>query len=204
MQWASIFKCRVYVFLVHETTDLISGRPWSKNQVCPIVKPISLSKNFNWRVIALHGVSFCCTAMWISYKCAYFPSLLSLLPITSISRSSQSTQLSSLFYITASHKLSNFTHGSVYVYMWHLCQCCSLNSSHPLLPPLCPQSVFSVCVSIPDLQIGSSVLFFWISYIYVNMWYLFFFFWFIALCITGSRIIHLTIINSNSFFFMTE
>ena len=35
-------------------------------------------------------------------------------------------------------------------------QCCSLNPSHPLLPPLHPQ-VCSLCISIPALQIGLSV-----------------------------------------------
>ena len=35
----------------------------------------------------------------------------------------------------------------------------SLNSSHPLLPPLCPQSVLYVCISTAVLQIGSLVPF---------------------------------------------
>ena len=43
------------------------------------------------------------------------------------------------------------------IYTFH---CYSLNSCHPVLPPLCPRSVLYVCVSIPALQIGSSVPFF--------------------------------------------
>ena len=35
------------------------------------------------------------------------------------------------------------------------CQCYSLDSSHPLLPLLCPDSVLYVCVSVSALQIGS-------------------------------------------------
>ena len=35
----------------------------------------------------------------------------------------------------------------------------SLNSSYPPLPPLCPQVCFYICISIPALQIGSSVPF---------------------------------------------
>ena len=38
----------------------------------------------------------------------------------------------------------------------------SLHSSHPLLPPLCPQ-VSSLCVSIAALQMGSSVPSFWFA-----------------------------------------
>ena len=44
-----------------------------------------------------------------------------------------------------------------------------------------------ICVSIPVLQIGSSVPFFQIPYMSVNMQHLFFSFWLTSLCITGSR-----------------
>ena len=59
----------------------------------------------------------------------------------------------------------------------YICQCYSLNSSHPLLPPLRPESVLYVCISIPALQIGSSVPFFYIPYMCINMWNSFFSFW---------------------------
>ena len=49
------------------------------------------------------------------------------------SRSSQSDRLGSPCYITVSHQLSNL-HMIVYI-----CQCYSLDSSHPLLSPLCPE-----------------------------------------------------------------
>ena len=42
----------------------------------------------------------------------------------------------------------------------------------------------------------------WIPYICVNIWDLFFSFWLISLCITGSRFIHLTRSDSNLLFFM--
>ena len=43
------------------------------------------------------------------------------------------------------------------MYIFH---CYSLNSCHTVLPPLCPMSVLYICISIPALQIGSSVPFF--------------------------------------------
>ena len=49
------------------------------------------------------------------------------------SRLLQSTRLSFLCYIATSYQLS-ILHTVVYIF-----QCYSLNSSHPLLPPLCPQ-----------------------------------------------------------------
>ena len=39
----------------------------------------------------------------------------------------------------------------------YMSQCYPLSSSHPLTPPLCPMSVLYVCVSLPALQISSSV-----------------------------------------------
>ena len=43
------------------------------------------------------------------------------------------------------------------------------------------KSILYICVSIPALQIGSSVTFFWTSYMCVNIWYLFFSFWLTSL-----------------------
>ena len=57
----------------------------------------------------------------------------------------------SLCSTTSSHQLSIL---NMIVYT---CQRCSLNSSHPLLPLFCPQVQPYVYVSIPTLQIGSSV-----------------------------------------------
>ena len=61
-----------------------------------------------------------------------------------------------------------------------------LNPSHLLLPRWGHKSVLYICVSIPSLQIGSSVLFFQIPYICVNIWYLFFSLRLMSLCVTGS------------------
>ena len=74
----------------------------------------------------------------------------------------------------------------------------------PFIPPslsLLPhvhKSVLCVCVSIAALQIGSSGPSFYISCICVNIWYLFFPFWFISLCIIGSRFIHFIRTDSNA------
>ena len=62
------------------------------------------------------------------------------------------------------------------------------------------QSLFYTCFSSAALQVGS-ILFFWIPYMCVNI-YLFFSFWLISLSITGSRLIHLTRTDSNSFLFI--
>ena len=66
------------------------------------------------------------------------------------------------------------------------------------IPCCVHKSILCICVFISSLQIGSLVLFFWISYMCVNIWYLFFPFWFTSLCITSSRFIHLTIFYSLS------
>ena len=89
-------------------------------------------------------------------------------------RSSQNAGLGSLCHTATSHY---FTRDTIYIYN----QRYLLNSSHPHLPPLCPQ----VCY-----LLGLSVPFFWIPHICVNIWYLFFSFWFTSLCLRGSRFIH--------------
>ena len=82
----------------------------------------------------------------------YVPCLLKLshtLPIPP-SRSLQSTLLSCLCCTAASHC---FTNGNVYVSVL-------LSQFVPLSPSLCVQkSILCVCIFIPTLQIGSSVLF---------------------------------------------
>ena len=68
--------------------------------------------------------------------------------------------LSSLGYRATSHQRS-----ALYMVM-EMLQCSSLNSSHPLLPPLCLQ----VCVSIAALQVCSSEPSLEIPYICVNIY----------------------------------
>ena len=58
-----------------------------------------------------------------------------------------------------------------------------------------------ICISIPSLQIGSSIPFFQILHTCINTLYLFFSFWLISLCITSSRFIHLTRTDSNLCFY---
>ena len=105
--------------------------------------------------------------IYIYYIYIYFlslepPSLWSLspTPLSHSSRWSQDARLGSLCYISTSHYLS-VLHMIVYI-----CQCYFLNSSHPLLPRCIHKSNLNVCITIPALQIGSSVPFFQITYIY--------------------------------------
>ena len=79
------------------------------------------------------------------------------------SRSSQSTRLSCLCYMAASHRLA-IPHMVVYT-----SQCYSFSLSHHLLLWCVPKSILYVHVSIPPLQIDSSVPFFQIPYICINI-----------------------------------
>ena len=96
----------------------------------------------------------------MGYMCIYIPSLLNLPPTTPSypSRSSQSIELSSLCQTATGRSLSVLHEVDV-------CQCCSLNLSHPPLSIPLPaahvhKSLLYVRVSIPALKIGSSALFF--------------------------------------------
>ena len=124
----------------------------------------TLFKLFNWRMIAFQCcVGFCHTIMRISHKCvcvcvcvsacAYIYSLR-LDPLSQLlshpSRWSLSARLGTLCCIAASHQLS-VLHVIVYI-----CQCYSLNLSHPLLPLLCPQ-VHSPCPHLPSFPANSFI-----------------------------------------------
>ena len=67
------------------------------------------------------------------------------------SRSSQNTELSSLFYTAASHQLS-ILHLVVYICQWY-----SPNLSHISFPYCVHMLILYLCISIYALQIGSSV-----------------------------------------------
>ena len=83
--------------------------------------------------------------------------------------------------------------------------CYSLHSSHPLLPPLGPQ-VCSLCLHLHCCPANKLISTIFLDSIYMLMYniYLFFSFWLTSLCRTGSRFIHVTRTDSNSFIFMAE
>ena len=113
---------------------------------------------FNGRIIALLCcVGSCHPPMWIGRKYTYALFLLNLPPLHTPSlpsRSSQSTELSSLCYTATCHWLS------ILHMVMDMFQCLSLNLSHPLLPQCVHKSVLYVCITVPALYIGSSVTFF--------------------------------------------
>ena len=129
----------------------------------------------------------------------YSPSWAPYAPTLHPSKSSQSTRLASLCYIAASHQLSSF-HLIVYIYID------ATFSIHSTLsfPNCVYKSILYFCIFIPSLQIGSSIPFFSIPYIWVNTQYLFFSFWLTSLCITGSKFIYLAKTDSDSFLFMAN
>ena len=81
----------------------------------------------------------------------------------------------------------------------HTLQCCSPNSPHPALPlPRVHKSTPRVRLHPCSARrfIGTT---FQILYVSVNIGHLFSSFWFISLCIIGSRCIHLIRTDSNAF-----
>ena len=82
----------------------------------------------------------------------------------------QCIEQSSLCYTVGSHQLSILYIVSVV----YICQSQSPNSSHPTLSPLVSIHLFSMSVSTSALQIRSSIPFFQILHICINIQYLFF------------------------------
>ena len=103
---------------------------------------------FNWRIINLqYCVGFCHTSTWISHSYTYVLSLLNLPPTASYPSSClRALGLSPLHHTADSHWLSIFH--MVMSMFW----CFSLDSSHPLLSPLCPQ-VCSLCLRLHCKQV---------------------------------------------------
>ena len=78
----------------------------------------------------------------------------------------------------------------------------SPSSSHsPGILPHDHISITYIWVSIPALQVGSSVPFFYLPHICINTQYLFFSFWLTLLCMTEPRSIHISTNNPILFVF---
>ena len=95
-----------------------------------------------------------------------------------------------------------FTFGSVYMSML----LCHFVPAYPSPPTPCPQ-VHSLCLclySCPAPRFIRTIFFFRSVYICVSIWYLSYSFWLTSLCMTVSRLIHLTTNNSISFLFIAE
>ena len=75
---------------------------------------------------------------------------------------------------------------------------------YPRFPPFVSICLFSTSVSISALQTGSSVPFFQIPHICIDIRYLFFSFLLTSLCMTVSRSIHVSTNDPISFLFMAE
>ena len=128
---------------------------------------------FNWWKIALqYCVGFCCTTC-NSVIITYIPLSLPLHPPSPPpfypSRVSHSARLGSLCYTATSLQTIYFAHGSVYMSM--LLSQFVLSSASPHVH----KSVPYICISIPALQIGSSITIF-INYIYMHYYTIFFLF----------------------------
>ena len=124
---------------------MMDGEAWHA-AVHGVTKSWARLSDWTKKIIALQCcVDFCYMTTWISGKYTYiFPSSWASFPPplpSHPSRSSQSTKLTSLCYITASHWIDTL-HRAV-----SLCHCCSLNSSHPLWSHGLHKSVLYVCIS---------------------------------------------------------
>ena len=78
----------------------------------------------------------------------------------------------------------------------------------PPPPPLSPIGVHTfvlyICVSVSALQTGSSMPFFYIPHICINIRYLFFSLWLTSLCMTVSTSTHVSTNDPVLFLFMAE
>ena len=116
---------------------------------------------FYWGIIAFQCcASFCCTTTWISYMYTYICSLLNL-PSTP-SDSILPGHLLVIIILPADLPVLHSRFPPAVYFTQKLvciCQCHSPSSSSPPHPPSpMSTSVLYVCISIPALQIGISVL----------------------------------------------
>ena len=105
--------------------------------------------------------------------------------------------LKSLHHTANLHWL--FLHMVMYMFQYY-----SFSSSLSLLPALCWQ-VCSLCLHLNCCPANRFISTIYLdSNIWVNIWYLFFSFWLISLCIIRSNFFQLIRTDSNIFLFMDE
>ena len=94
---------------------------------------------FNLRIIALQNSVFCQTSAWISHRCTYVPSLLSL-PSPSPSQPSRLIQSPCWSSLRHNSKFPLAIYFPYVIESFHV----TLRTSHPLLPSRCVHSLFSM------------------------------------------------------------
>ena len=123
---------------------------------------------FYWGTVVLQRcIGFCSTTKWISFENTYIPSCPSL-PSPLIPPISVITEHRAELLALYSRFPLSISHMVVYT-----CQSQSPNSPHLPSPHRVHTSVLCICVSIPALQIGSSVPFSQIPHMCINIYSVF-------------------------------
>ena len=97
---------------------------------------------FNWRIIALqYYIGFCHTSTWISHRYPYVPSFLNLSPSYLLPYPAPLCCHRVPYLTSLCHTANSYWLSVLYMVM-RTFPYYSLNSSHPLLPPLYPAVCF--------------------------------------------------------------